>query len=102
MALFENEFLLEEPGAYSAIRLGDVQGVSEVTVNGKNLGVRWYGPHTYDISDSLVKGQNSLSIKLTTISGNYLKSLKNNQTAQRWTGRQPYYPVGIMGPVELF
>jgi len=30
------------------------------------------------------------------------KSLKNNQTAQRWTKGQPYYPVGMMGPVELF
>jgi hypothetical protein len=48
----------------------------------------------------LVKGNNRLSIKLTTIPGNYLKSQKDNPTAQRWTKGQPYYPVGILGPVK--
>jgi len=101
-AVYEKEFMVDDPGNYRLISLGTVQGVSELTINGKNLGVRWYGRHTYDLSGSLVKGQNKLSIKLITIAGNYLKSLKNNQTAQRWTNGQPYYPVGVMGPVELF
>jgi hypothetical protein len=102
VAVYEKEITVSDPGEISWLSLGNVQGVSELTINGKNLGVRWYGHHIYDVSDSLVKGKNSLSIKLTTIAGNYLKSLKNNPTAQRWTKGQPYYPVGIMGPVELF
>ena len=101
VAVYEKEFRVDDPRGLTTINLGDVQGVSELTVNGKNIGVRWYGQHIYDISGSLVKGNNSLSIKLTTIAGNYLKSLKNNQTAQRWTNGQPYYPVGMMGPVKL-
>jgi len=102
VAVYEKEFNVDDSRGLTYLDLGDVQGVSELTLNGKNMGVRWYGNHTYDISGSLVKGQNSLSIKLTTIAGNYLKSLKNNQTAQRWTNGQPYYPVGVMGPVKLF
>jgi len=102
VAVYEKEFNVDDSRGLTYLDLGDVQGVSELTLNGKNMGVRWYGNHTYDISGSLVKGNNSLSIKLTTIAGNYLKSLKNNQTAQRWTKGQPYYPVGMMGPVELF
>jgi hypothetical protein len=101
-AVYEKEIEVDDPGAHTVISLGNVQGVSELTINGKNIGMRWYGHHTYDISGSLVKGNNNLSIKLTTIAGNYLKSLKENQTAQRWTKGQPYYPVGMMGPVELF
>ena len=101
-AVYEKEIMVDNPRGQTYINLGDVQGVSELTVNGKNIGVRWYGHHIYDISGSLVKGNNNLSIKLTTIAGNYLKSLKDNQTAQRWTSGQPYYPVGMMGPVELF
>jgi hypothetical protein len=102
VAVYENEFRVEDPRAHTVMSLGNVQGVSELTVNGKNIGVRWYGHHIYDISGSLVKGNNSISIKVTTVAGNYLKSLKDNPTAQRWTAGQPFYPAGMMGPVELF
>ena len=100
-AVYEKEIEVNDSGAHTVMSLGNVQGVSELTVNDKNIGVRWYGHHIYDISGSLVKGKNRLSIKLTTIAGNYLKSLKKNQTAQRWTNGQPNYPVGMMGPVKL-
>lgn len=102
VAVYENEFRVEEPEGLTTINLGDVQGVSELAVNGQNMGVRWYGRHIYNISGSLVKGKNSISIKITTVAGNYLKSLKDNPTAQRWTSGQPFYPAGMMGPVELF
>ena len=83
------------------IDLGNVQGVSELTLNGKNLGVKWYGDHTYAVKDVVKKGENKISVKLTTITGNYLKGEKENQVAQNWTGYQDYYPVGIMGPVRF-
>jgi hypothetical protein len=38
---------------------------------------------------------------LTTITGNYLKGSKENRIAQRWTRNQPYYPMGIIGPVTI-
>jgi hypothetical protein len=101
-AVYEKQVRVDSPGALTGIDLGDVQGVSELTVNGKDAGVRWYGHHIYDIRGLLEKGNNHLSIKVTTIAGNYLKSLQDNKTAQRWTNGQPYYPVGMMGPVELF
>lgn len=86
---------------YQQIDLGDVKGVSELTLNGKLIGLRWYGAHIYNIKDALKEGENKLEIKLTTVTGNYLKSLKDNKVAQNWTGRQNYYPMGIMGPVKL-
>ena len=78
--------------------LGDVQGVSELVLNGKLLGSRWFGAHRYDISQALVRGENKLSIKLTTIVGNYLKSLEDNPVAMAWTRHQEHYPMGITGP----
>jgi hypothetical protein len=101
-AVYEKEFQVEDSRGVTYIDLGEVQGVSELTLNGKKIGVRWYGHHTYDISGSLLTGNNSLSIKVTTIAGNYIKSLTGNQTAQRWTRGQPYYPTGMMGPLRLF
>ena len=43
-----------------------------------------------------------LSIKLTTIPGNYMKSLKDNPVAMAWTKHQLYYSMGIIGPVKLY
>ena len=86
---------------YQQIDLGNVQGVSELTLNGKLIGTRWYGAHVYKVSNALKVGENKLSIKLTTITGNYMKSLVDNSVALGWTRRQNYYPMGILGPVKL-
>ncbi len=87
---------------YGYIDLGDVQGVSELTLNGKRIGTKWYGAHLYDIRSALKTGENKLSIKLVTILGNYMKSLKDNPVAMTWTNGQPYYSMGMMGPVKLY
>lgn len=86
---------------YQYFDLGDVQGVSELTVNGEWIGTHWYGAHIYDVRNKLRKGRNKISIKLTTITGNYVKGLTDNQVAQNWTKHQNYYPMGILGPVRM-
>lgn len=83
------------------IDLGEVHGVSELSVNGKLVGSKWYGIQVYEIGDFLVEGENNLSIKVTTIAGNYMKGLVDNEVAMRWVRRQEYYPMGIVGPVKL-
>ncbi len=83
------------------IDLGNVQGISELSLNGKYLGTRWYGAHVYDIGSVVKIGENKLSVRLTTITGNYLKSLKDNPIAQRWTRNQPDKSMGILGPVKI-
>jgi hypothetical protein len=90
-----------DSGDYHHIDLGQVQGITELTLNGTALGTKWYGDHVYDIGSAVKAGENSLSIKLTTISGNYVKSLKDNPVAQRWTQNQANFPMGILGPVRL-
>lgn len=98
--VYEKSFSAK-PNQFKYIDLGDVQGVSELILNGKSLGVKWYGAHVYDVSSALTEGENELKIKLTTIIGNYLKSQGDNRIAQRWVGHQNYYPMGIMGPIRL-
>jgi hypothetical protein len=81
--------------------LGDVQGISELYLNGHLLGTKWYVAHLYDLRKAWKEGENLLVIHLTIICGNYMKGLKDNKVAQRWVGHQEYYPMGIMGPVRL-
>jgi len=94
-------YLDMDPTDSRYIDLGQVQGITELTLNGTALGTKWYGAHVYDLGAAVKEGENHLSIKLTTISGNYVKSLKDNSVAQRWTRHQDNYPMGILGPVRL-
>ncbi len=87
---------------YKYIDLGRVEGVTELSVNGIQKGTKWYGDHLYDISGSLNAGENILEIKLTTILGNYLKSLPDNIVARQFTTSQSWHSMGILGPVKIF
>ncbi|MEN8228890.1 MAG: glycosyl hydrolase [Bacteroidota bacterium] len=100
-ATYQNTFTVDNKDV-SHIDLGRVPGITELSLNGKSLGTRWYGHHTYDISEAMKIGENRLSIKLTTIIGNYMKGLDENVTAQRWTVNQSYHSMGIIGPVRIF
>jgi hypothetical protein len=93
---------IRNPSGYHYIDLGKVYGVSEVTVNGQNLGNRWYGRHLYQLPESLLSAPDfDVAIKLTTTTGNYLKSSPGNPVGQAWTGWQDFQPMGITGPVNL-
>ncbi|MCP4313971.1 MAG: hypothetical protein GY790_22170 [Bacteroidetes bacterium] len=86
---------------YACIDLGDVQGVAELSVNGENLGVKWYGDYTFNVRGALKKGGNQISVKVTTITGNYLKTQKDNAVAQKWTAKQDFYSMGMLGKVLI-
>jgi len=79
--------------------LGKVYGVSEVTAGGQELGCRWYGRHLYRLPDD-VDGK-LITIKITTTTGNFLKSTPENKTGHSWTQHQAWQPVGLLGPVRV-
>jgi hypothetical protein len=97
-----------EPGLLNPVvlNLGQVFGVSEVSVNGKLCGVKWYGKRIYDISPYLQPCINDLEIRVTTTMGNYMKTLTDNPTAQKFTvlktKDQPIQSMGLIGPVTIY
>jgi hypothetical protein len=86
---------------FDELDLGEVNGVTEVRLNGRPLGVRWWGRHAYDIRGVLTKGRNTLEVEITTVAANYARSLKDDPAAQRWAGRYPPVSMGLVGPVQL-
>ncbi len=86
--------------------LGKVAGVSELLVNGKSAGTQWYGRRIYAINKLLQNGGNTIEVKVVTVMGNYLKTLKDNAIAQYWTNEkrkdQPLQSMGLIGPVTLY
>src|ERR1017187_4024909 len=74
---------------------------SSVTLNGQVLGLKWYGCHRYATGTALIAGENRLEVQITTVLGNYMRSLTGNPARKPWTARQPLYPAGLCGPVRL-
>lgn len=101
VAYYENSFSFVGPGKSHYVDLGKVNGVSELLVNGINVGTKWYGRPIFEVSQVLKKGDNSLKIKITTTLGNYMKSLTDNKISQRWMKNQPLYSNGLIGPVKI-
>ncbi|HPT21712.1 MAG TPA: glycosyl hydrolase, partial [Bacteroidales bacterium] len=88
------------------LNLGKVWGVSEVLINEKSCGVKWYGNRIYNISDNLQPGSNTIEVRVITTMGNYMKTLVDNKTAQKFTvlgsKDQPLQSMGLIGPVTLY
>ncbi len=95
----------EDSGGF-AVNLGKVYGTSELRINGKSCGVKWYGRRIWDITKFIRPGENLIEVEVTTSMGNYMKSLTDNPTAQYWTneGRkiQPLQSMGMTGPVSYY
>jgi hypothetical protein len=83
------------------LTLGHIYDVSDVEVNGRPMGAKWYGNHVYDITKAIQPGDNYLSIKIITTAGAYAKSLINNKAAQEWSGDGLYGPTGLTGGVKI-
>ena len=78
--------------------------ICELKVNGKDAGTEWFGERKYDISSLVKPGENTIEVKVTTLMGNYIQTLKDNRVAQRFVLRrnQPYVSAGLIGPVKLY
>ncbi len=102
---YRNEITVDDP-AKTIINLGKVYGLSELTINGINCGVKWYGRRIFRIGEHLKQGKNTIEIKVVTSMGNYMKSLTGNPIAQYWTNEknkiQPIQSMGLIGPVTIY
>jgi hypothetical protein len=86
------------------INLGKVCDICELKVNGVSAGTRWFGRSIFDISSLLKKGNNTIEVKVTTLMGNYVRTLKDNKVAKRFVinRKQPMVSMGLLGPVKLY
>jgi hypothetical protein len=100
--IYNTTVSLNDAAGTTYIDLGHIYDVSELEVNGRHMGTRWYGNHIYDVSDIIHKGDNQVSIKIVTTLGAYTKSLKDNKAAQEWSGGDLYGPTGLDKPVKIW
>ena len=80
-----------EPSAASpaqpcVLDLGRINGVSEAWLNGRPLGVRWYGLHHYDVTGRLQPGRNALRVRVATLLWNGVAGPKEPREAAGLAG----------------
>jgi hypothetical protein len=74
---------------FTSLSLGrDNDFISEVELNGRKLGVVWYGPLPLNLRNALRTGENQLTIRYTTTLWNAM-------------GKDELQPSGLLGPVTL-
>ena len=87
------------------IDLGKVCDIAELKINGKDAGLRWWGDSVFDVDGLLSEGDNTVEVKVTTMMGNYVRSLgQENSAARRFIFRRdhPLVSAGLLGPVILY
>ncbi len=103
--IYRNSFSISATGNMF-LNLGKVYGLSELWINGRLCGVKWYGRRIFEIGEYLKPGVNEIEIRVATTMGNYMKSLTDNPIAQYWTNEknkvQALQSMGLLGPVEIY
>ena len=98
---YHTSFDLED-SHWNFLDLGNEIHITEVTLNGKDLGNRWWGRHLYFIQEGILReGKNDLQIKYTTTLANYVNSLNDNPVAKRWINLSEPDPMGLNSEVKL-
>ncbi|MEO9146438.1 MAG: glycosyl hydrolase [Ginsengibacter sp.] len=104
--IYKNTFNITNIGDKKYLNLGKVFGISQVMINGHDVGTQWYGTRVFHLDGSLKNGENTIEIKVVTVMGNYMKTLKENAVAQYWTNEkrkdQPLQSMGLAGPVTIY
>lgn len=88
----------------STLHLGMVCHIAELQVNGHDCGLCWFGDPIFDISEAIRPGFNTIEVKVTTLMGNYMRTLADNKVVQNFVLNRKVPPVslGLIGPVKLW
>ena len=95
-------------GQQYVLRLGEVEEIAVVKVNGEVVDTLWAEPYQTDITSHLHRGSNTIVVELTSTWFNRLAYDAAQPKEQRRTwvingpsAKEPLRPSGLLGPVEL-
>ena len=102
------------PGQRVYLDLGQVGDLCQVSLNGKDLGIRWFTPYRYDITDTLKNGENQLIVRVANSWHNRIVTDSKLAPEDRVTRianpsvyaspfikNKPLSPSGLIGPVKI-
>ncbi len=91
------------------INLGKLSVMAKVKLNGKAIGGVWMAPYRLNISEAIVKGENTLEIEVVNLWRNQLIRDKSRKEDEKYTWividkitpKSPLQTSGLLGPVTF-
>lgn len=89
------------------LSLGQLRNIADATLNGKQLGILWKPPYSYDVTGIIRSGKNELKIEIVNVWANRLvgdAKLPREKRVTRLTQKVPVggpHESGLLGPVLL-
>ena len=83
-----------DPSEHTILDLGSVGQTAEVTVNGKHVGTRIFAPYRFDLSGSVIKGENIIEI---TVANTCV-----HEQRDAFSRYMLIKPSGLLGPVRFY
>lgn len=80
--------------------LGPMHDISQVNVNGTDLGTQWFGHRKYALGKNLLHlGDNTIEVTITTTLNNYVHTLTDDKVVQHFVLKRnvPTSPTGLLG-----
>lgn len=109
-AVYKNTFTWKgNKKSRSFLRLGKVENIASVKVNGKDCGTAWTAPYQVEVTDALKKGKNTLEVEVVNTWANAIRGMDHGEPPYTgiWTnakyrldGTEPI-PAGWFGPLEI-
>jgi hypothetical protein len=103
---YESTFDLENSYREVILDLGSVLYMAEVWINGKNAGSRLWRPFSYDISEFIKKGENSIRIRVGNLVHNEMSLINDVKESINFWGKTGIplledLDAGLFGPVKI-
>lgn len=102
-AVYRKSFKIDTPD-YKLLELGKVFDIADIKLNGKEIGVSWYGDRKIEITDMLIPGMNQIEIRVTNTLFNFCLSKTNDPVIGFWISRnrdKDILHAGLLGPVKF-
>lgn len=108
--VYDKQITIDQlPAGNIYLNLQDIGVTAKVTVNGQYAGGVWTPPYRLDISEWLHKGENQISVEVTTTWQNRLIGDSRLPEQERttwtacngWSEKDPLQKSGLIGPVTL-
>ncbi|MBR1565761.1 MAG: hypothetical protein IJ649_03260, partial [Oscillospiraceae bacterium] len=90
------------------LRLGEVEEIAVIKVNGETVDTLWAAPYQTDITSRLRRGSNTITVEVTSTWFNRLvyDAAQPKEQRRTWvingpSAGQALRPSGLLGPVEI-
>ena len=109
-ATYETTFQFDSKsrGQQYLLRLGEVEEIAVVKVNGEVVDTLWAAPYQTDITPYLRRGSNAIAVEVTSTWFNRLvyDAAQPKEQRRTWVingpaADAPLRPSGLLGPVEI-